>query len=89
MLTVFFIANVVVLMFCIWISVTDGVATGWWGTIGFGTVGLGAMLNLLKSLKLAHTIDGPETLLMVGLAIVCVWVSVRKAYWWRKGYGTH
>lgn len=86
MFTVFFIANVVVLMFCIWISVTDGVATGWWGTIGFGTVGLGAMLNLLKSLKLAHAIDGPETLLIVGLAIVCVWAAVRKAYWWRKGH---
>ncbi|MGS1071534.1 holin [Burkholderia glumae] len=89
MLTVFFITNVVVLMFCIWISISDGVTTGWWGTIGFSIIGLASALNIFKEMRWAGSVDGPETLLMIGLSIVCVWVMARRAYWWRKRYGTH
>ncbi|KVF08996.1 MULTISPECIES: hypothetical protein [Burkholderia] len=91
MVTIFVLANLVVLAFCIWISVTDAIVTGWWGTIGFSTIGIASAVNVMKPIRMLSVIDMPETLMMVGMAIVCTWVMARKAYWWHKGHkhGTH
>ncbi|WP_260427245.1 MULTISPECIES: holin [unclassified Burkholderia] len=85
MVTIFILANLVVLAFCIWIAVTDAIATGWWGTVGFSIIGISAAVNVLKPISMLPVIDMPETLMLVGLAIVCVWVVARVAYWHKKG----
>jgi hypothetical protein len=84
MISIFVLANLVVLAFCVWISVTDAIATGWWGTLGFSVSGVAALGNLLKPIRMAAVIDMPETTMLVGIAIVCVWVMARKVYWWKK-----
>ncbi|WP_186259170.1 holin [Burkholderia gladioli] len=89
MVTIFFAANLVVLLFCIWISLSDDIVTGWWGTLGFSVIGLASALNTVKPLRHVEAIDVSETMLMCGLAIVCIWVMARKFYWWRKSHGTH
>ncbi|RQS88081.1 holin [Burkholderia seminalis] len=91
MVTIFVLANLIVLAFCIWIAVTDAIATGWWGTVGFSIVGISAAVNVLKPIRMLPAIDLPETMMTVGTAIVCLWVMGRKAYWWTKGHnhGTH
>lgn len=90
-ISIFVMANLIVLVFCMWITVTDAVATGGWGTFGFSIVGLAAMANLVKPIRMASTIDIPETAMLVGLAIVAVWIMVRKYYWWKKEHqhGVH
>ncbi|MBR8393342.1 holin [Burkholderia cenocepacia] len=91
MVTIFVFANLIILAFCIWIAVTDAIATGWWGTVGFSIVGISAAVNVLKPIRMLPVIDLPETMMTVGTAIVCLWVMGRKAYWWTKGHnhGTH
>ncbi|AOJ31427.1 holin [Burkholderia metallica] len=84
MVSIFVLANLIVLLFCIWITVTDGISTGWWGTLGFSVIGVAAMGNVLKSVRMVTAIDMPETVMMVGVAIVCLWVMGRRAYWWKK-----
>jgi hypothetical protein len=46
--------------------------------------GVAALGNLLKPIRMAAVIDMPETTMLVGIAIVCVWVMARKVYWWKK-----
>ena len=81
---IFFIANVVVLGACIWVALTDAVKTGVWGTTGFAAIGVAAVGNLFKPVWMRHTIDGPEILMLVGMAIVSLWVLGRKVYWMSK-----
>lgn len=88
MVTIFVLANLVVLVFCVWISITDAIATGWWGTLGFSVSGVAALGNLLKPIRMVAVIDIPETTMLVGLAIVCVWIVARVFYWHKKG-GRH
>lgn len=83
-ISIFVLANLIVLAFCIWITVTGEIVTGGWGTLGFSIVGLAAMANLVKPIRMAATIDIPETTMLVGFAIVAVWITVRKIYWWAK-----
>lgn len=83
-ISIFVMANLIVLAFCIWITVTDAISTGGWGTLGFSISGLAAMANLVKPIRMASTIDIPETAMLVGFAIVAVWIMVRKFYWWHK-----
>ncbi|MBR8083068.1 holin [Burkholderia vietnamiensis] len=85
MVTIFYLANLVVLLFCMWIAVTNVFVTGWWGTLGFSIIGLSSAVNLFKPLRMPSAIDMPETLMLVGLAIVCVWIAARVAYWRKKG----
>ncbi|MDN7654305.1 holin [Burkholderia multivorans] len=84
MVTIFVLANLIVLAFCVWIAVTDTISTGWWGTVGFSTIGIAAAVNVLKPVRMMPAIDPPETLMMAGMAIVCLWVMWRKAYWRNK-----
>lgn len=84
---VFFIANVVVLAACIWVALSDAIKTGFWGTTGFSAIGLASVGNLFKPVWMRHAIDGPEVLMLVGLAIVSIWVMARKVYWTNKGRG--
>lgn len=88
MVTVFYLANLVVLLFCMWIAITNVFVTGWWGTLGFSIIGIASAVNMFKPMRMSAAIDMPETLMLVGLAIVCVWIMVRVAYWRRKG-GRH
>ncbi|WP_244254356.1 holin [Burkholderia vietnamiensis] len=62
--------------------------TGWWGTLGFSIIGISSAVNLFKPMRMPSTIDMPETLMLVGLAIVCIWIAMRVAYWRKKG-GRH
>jgi len=80
----FFVANVVVLAACIWAALSDALFTGFWGTTGFALIGLSAAINLFKPFWMRHAIDGPEVLMLVGMAIVGVWLMARKAYWANK-----
>lgn len=82
--SVFYAANVVVLGACIWVTLSDAIATGFWGTTGFVAIGLAATGNLFKPFWMRHAIDGPEVLMLVGMAIVGVWLMARKAYWANK-----
>ncbi|WP_244127261.1 holin [Burkholderia vietnamiensis] len=88
MFTVFYLANLVVLLFCMWIAVTNVFVTGWWGTLGFSIIGISSAVNLFKPMRMPSTIDMPETLMLVGIAIVCIWIAMRVAYWRKKG-GRH
>ena len=85
MVTVFYLANLVVLLFCMWIAVTNVFVTGWWGTLGFSIIGISSAVNLFKPMRMPSTIDMSETLMLVGLAIVCIWIAARVAYWRKKG----
>ncbi|KUZ35285.1 hypothetical protein [Burkholderia territorii] len=84
MVTIFILANLVVLGFCIWITVADSISTGWWGTLGFSVIGIAAAVNVVKPIRMLSVIDMPETMMACGMAIVCMWVLGRKAYWWTK-----
>ncbi|WP_333986733.1 holin [Burkholderia cepacia] len=88
MVTIFYLANLVVLLFCMWIAVTNVFVTGWWGTLGFSIIGLASAANLFKPVHMPSAIDMPETLMLAGLAIVCVWILARVVYWHKKG-GRH
>lgn len=81
---VFFIANVIVLAGCIWLALSDAITTGFWGTTGFSAIGLASVGNLFKPVWMRQAIDGPEVLMLVGLAIVAIWLMARKAYWMSK-----
>ncbi|WP_176399091.1 holin [Pandoraea sp. PE-S2T-3] len=87
----FIAANVVVLAACIWVALSDEMSTGLWGTTGFALIGLSAAINLFKPIWAREAIDGPEILMLVGMAVVGIWMMVRKAYWQSKGGqdGTH
>lgn len=85
--SVFFIANVIVLAGCIWLALSDAITTGFWGTTGFSAIGLASVGNLFKPVWMRQAIDGPEILMLVGLAIVVIWLMARKAYWMSKGRG--
>ena len=85
MLFIFNTANLIVLMFCIWITLSDEIVTGISGTLGFSIVGLSAAMNFFKAMHHFEKVDAPETGLLVGLSIVCVWIVARVFYWHRKG----
>ncbi|VVE78216.1 holin [Pandoraea sputorum] len=85
--SVFFIANVIVLAGCIWLALSDAITTGFWGTTGFSAIGLASVGNLFKPVWMRQAIDGPEILMLVGLAIVAIWLMARKAYWMNRGRG--
>ncbi|WP_331708676.1 holin [Pandoraea sputorum] len=85
--SMFFIANVIVLAGCIWLALSDAITTGFWGTTGFSAIGLASVGNLFKPVWMRQAIDGPEILMLVGLAIVVIWLMARKAYWMSKGRG--
>ncbi|VVE82580.1 holin [Pandoraea sputorum] len=82
--SLFCIANVIVLGACIWVALTDAVKTGFWGTTGFAAIGVAAVGNLFKPVLMRQSIDGPEVLMLVGMAIVGLWMMGRKAYWANK-----
>jgi len=81
MVTIFFIANAIILAFCIWITIARGLPTGWWGLLGFSIIGIAAAANLFKPIQMHRAIDLPETLMMVGMAIICARVVIRRAFW--------
>ena len=87
----FVAANIVVLAASIWIALSDALPTGFWGTSGFALIGLSAAINLSKPIWMREAIDGPEILMLVGMAVVGIWMMVRKVYWQSKGGqdGTH
>ncbi|AHN74679.2 holin [Pandoraea pnomenusa] len=89
--SIFFVANIIVLGACIWVALSDTVKTGFWGTVGFSAIGLAAVGNLFKPVWMRHAIDGPEVLMLVGMAIVGLWVMGRKVYWMNRGkkHGSH
>lgn len=80
----FFVANVIVLGGCIWLALSDAIKTGFWGTTGFSAIGLAAVGNLFKPFWMRHAIDGPEVLMLAGMAIVGLWLMGRKVYWMNK-----
>ncbi|VVE85051.1 holin [Pandoraea sputorum] len=82
---VFFIANVIVLAGCIWVALSDAVKTGFCGTVGFSAIGLAAVGKLFNPVWMRHAIDGPEVLMLVGMAIVGLWVMGRKVCWMKRG----
>lgn len=75
-------------MFCIWITLSDSVVTGISGTLGFSIIGLSAAMNFFKGIHHFEKVDAPETGMLIGLAIVCVWIVARVFYWHKKG-GRH
>ncbi|VVD64212.1 holin [Pandoraea pneumonica] len=81
----FIAANIIVLAASIWISLSDALPTGFWGTFGFAMIGLSAAINLSKPIWMREAIDGPEILMLVGMAVVGIWMMVRKVYWHNKG----
>ncbi|KUY56308.1 MULTISPECIES: hypothetical protein [unclassified Burkholderia] len=80
MVTTFLIANSIVAAVCIWITIARGLPTGWWGLLGFSIIGVTAA-NLFKPIHMQRAIDAPETLMMVGTAIVCARAVVKRAFW--------
>lgn len=89
--SIFVVANVIVLGACVWVALSDAVKTGFWGTVGFAAIGVASVGNLFKPVLMRHAIDGPEVLMLVGMAIVGLWVMGRKLYWMNKGgeHGSH
>ncbi|QJP71281.1 holin [Burkholderia glumae] len=85
MIPIFVATNLVVLMFCAWIALSDEINTGVWGTLGFAVVGMSAMVNLIKPIRSPELIDTPETTMLIGMSIVIVWALARKVYWWKRG----
>jgi len=81
MVATFLVANAIILGFSVWVTLARGLPTGWWGTLGFSIIGVAAAANLFKPLHLHQAIDLPETLMMVGMAILCSRVVVRRAFW--------
>ena len=54
------------------------------GAPSVSIIGIAAAVNVLKPIRMLPATDLPETLMMVGMAIVCLWVMARRAYWWTK-----
>ncbi|WP_321944516.1 holin [Burkholderia cenocepacia] len=81
---VYFAANALVLGVSILLTLNQKIETGVLGALGLSMIGVASAINLLKPMWLICAVDGPETLMVIGMAVIGVRIVSRRANTWRK-----
>ncbi|MEX3556628.1 MAG: holin [Burkholderia gladioli] len=69
----YLVANGLVLSLSIFLTLNQRIETGLFGTLGLSMIGVAAAVNVFKPAWDVCAVDGPEALMLTGMAVSGLW----------------